>query len=956
MHGMPAVRDGGFQETIARTFAGPSLHTGVPRDRLVSDLDFAIRSAPFSVWTERSFEEGQARDAAIDGRQWLEIARTVSHEWLDAIAASDAEQLKLEAFLMSRQRKNVRLVLGNYFGLLVEYWLDNCPRLGVSNLHAGVRVGTKGTTLGALKYVWLCENTNRIVHFECSVKFFCRLEQFMVGPHLSETLATRYRFAKRKLQVAQVAKPMLVENLFKKDIPLTSVSILYGYLFYPCEFGTTDLVASQLAENGLTMDVGHEDYLEKGHLRGWYTCNFVPVLKKFSGTLENERERWAVLPKLYWLSDMKIPASNVEQYGVPFLERDDMLELVSCHFGRGKSRVLDPDCSQRRIKRANRASGLAPECSSPLLVAQLVLDESGELWVEQTRGFILPKKWDATPLLVAEKTGGRVPNEPKELDIETPEKLNIILKGASDEPKKVKTNTADGKCTACAEMNLEESVVNVDTLSLKIRNIANALLQEHPSKTQVISNRHTEHVIHALSKAMQEHWTPEEISQFVANALIDLHDEQLDWVPQQRKLLARVVHRAGTLAHDEKSDQDNFLLVDSLPHEVRSSYISKCIARRDCVALNFILDDRSTLDYCGLGPHDRKLVQTFAHCLLEADEQTDHQAETLIAFIRLGIVSLDQSQIYQFVRDLILNKRIDQVEKLVDFFLQQGNRDITTMSFRVAITDARSWKAANRLLNRYSLHEQYPRIDLSVADCKAVPDNLPKLETHLLTNVELFYIDDERTLLQGKHLLGQARELAGGHLVVGVDAEWGNDAYSPQENTKRVPAYLSLWQIAINKDKVLILDLEVLHRDPHLLKLLVDFFCTEFDESVMTMVGFSLQEDFNRLHHMFREMLDKKVGLAVVDAQCVLAAFTPAAIVRDYLGGDAISVSLRRWVRILLKKNMDKTFQCSDWVSRPLSSQQIQYAALDAIVPPILVSHVIQATNLANWVRSETLG
>jgi len=46
----------------------------------------------------------------------------------------------------------------------------------------------------------------------------------------------------------------------------------------------------------------------------------------------------------------------------------------------------------------------------------------------------------------------------------------------------------------------------------------------------------------------------------------------------------------------------------------------------------------------------------------------------------------------------------------------------------------------------------------------------------------------------------------------------------------------------------------------------------------------------------------------------------------------ASMVGLSSAVKFMFGKPMDKTQQCSDWNQRPLSSEQIEYAAFDAVI------------------------
>ena len=51
--------------------------------------------------------------------------------------------------------------------------------------------------------------------------------------------------------------------------------------------------------------------------------------------------------------------------------------------------------------------------------------------------------------------------------------------------------------------------------------------------------------------------------------------------------------------------------------------------------------------------------------------------------------------------------------------------------------------------------------------------------------------------------------------------------------------------------------------------------------------------------------------------------------------------SLQATVAMVLNRRLDKSEQCSDWTSRPLSIEQVEYATLDAAVLPFILKHMM---------------
>jgi hypothetical protein len=175
---------------------------------------------------------------------------------------------------------------------------------------------------------------------EVSIKYFAKHGPLLVGPHLSETLETRYRFAERKLQVGQLAADKM-DAVMGRDasVPLVSCAIIQGFLFYPLEKEDelppdAPLQSCLLHMRHLAGVDGDEKVLPDGW---WYSKSCERVRRMHSKTLNGEDsdvvERWAILPKLYWLSPIEIPNSpdEMERYALPMLTTDDMERVLKAH-------------------------------------------------------------------------------------------------------------------------------------------------------------------------------------------------------------------------------------------------------------------------------------------------------------------------------------------------------------------------------------------------------------------------------------------------------------------------------------------------------------------------------------------------------------------------------------------------------------------------------------------------
>lgn len=105
--------------------------------------------------------------------------------------------------------------------------------------------------------------------------------------------------------------------------------------------------------------------------------------------------------------------------------------------------------------------------------------------------------------------------------------------------------------------------------------------------------------------------------------------------------------------------------------------------------------------------------------------------------------------------------------------------------------------------------------------------------------------------------------------------------------------------------------------DPAVAKLLVDVFTAD----TILLIGFGLKHDLQRLHQSYPWQPCFRRFVNTVDLQSTYHACCPqrsgnglSALVVDYLG-----------------QPLDKSCQITDWERRPLTSEQVVYAALDAV-------------------------
>ncbi|KAG6613737.1 Exonuclease mut-7 [Phytophthora cinnamomi] len=148
--------------------------------------------------------------------------------------------------------------------------------------------------------------------------------------------------------------------------------------------------------------------------------------------------------------------------------------------------------------------------------------------------------------------------------------------------------------------------------------------------------------------------------------------------------------------------------------------------------------------------------------------------------------------------------------------------------------------------------------------------------------------------------------------LVGLDVEW-----KPiNSRSKSTAAVASILQIA-SSDRVFIIDLLALHDNNFLFD---DFLLRLFTSLRWVKLGFSFDSDLKVLHQTFPERQAFATVYPFVDLNT--SALKSCG---------SFGTSLSQSVRHILGKPLDKRMQLSDWEHRPLSQDQLTYAALDAL-------------------------
>ena len=105
-------------------------------------------------------------------------------------------------------------------------------------------------------------------------------------------------------------------------------------------------------------------------------------------------------------------------------------------------------------------------------------------------------------------------------------------------------------------------------------------------------------------------------------------------------------------------------------------------------------------------------------------------------------------------------------------------------------------------------------------------------------------------------------------------------------------------------------------------------------------MGFAIRGDIEKLCASFPHMPCFQVFTSVIDLYSLASIVFPNTSKYVY-------ISLRKLCAFVLKKNLDKSQQCSPWHVRPLSKAQIEYAALDAAIVQLLFKTMLELLKIA---------
>lgn len=187
--------------------------------------------------------------------------------------------------------------------------------------------------------------------------------------------------------------------------------------------------------------------------------------------------------------------------------------------------------------------------------------------------------------------------------------------------------------------------------------------------------------------------------------------------------------------------------------------------------------------------------------------------------------------------------------------------------------------------------------------------------------------------------------------MVGIDCEW-LPSYLLEDS--RTPQPVLLLQICLHSiQKVYLFDLQTLLRPllsptqkmDKLEKEVSIALSALFESKKIVKVGFQIAQDLRLLAASYPHVEALQFYNSVLECSTLGKKALRMANIAD---SKEVTSSLGRMTEHFVGKTLNKAEQCSDWSSRPLSSEQIAYAAMDAIVTPLMIELIVNDSAI-NW-------
>jgi 3'-5' exonuclease len=126
-----------------------------------------------------------------------------------------------------------------------------------------------------------------------------------------------------------------------------------------------------------------------------------------------------------------------------------------------------------------------------------------------------------------------------------------------------------------------------------------------------------------------------------------------------------------------------------------------------------------------------------------------------------------------------------------------------------------------------------------------------------------------------------------------------------------------------------------------------------YETPTLVKVGFQVTNDLQRLAASYRHVAPLRSNITSVLEVSRLG--TKVLQLTRQPNSRVVTASLAKMVEHFVERNLNKNEQVSDWSQRPLSPEQKEYAALDAVVTPYIVERLLEAMGASFVVPSSSL-
>ncbi|OQS05969.1 ATP-binding cassette sub-family B member 10, mitochondrial-like, partial [Thraustotheca clavata] len=836
---------------------------------------------------------------------------------LSWLAELNKDPQHLLAFLYQKSKKATSLALGVYFAGLLEYWLRFCPGWQVENLAVGQQLVSSEKnalqTVGQLKFVFRLKGSEQVMHWEASIKFFLlcqepsKLENF-VGPHLGENLAWRAQEIERKLGMSQgiAVKRWMATHFELPEATIAPVShmILKGCLFYPLTgLQSTMEIYNLPAGPNLAMD----------HPRGWWTAQ--PAIDLLQ-TVQSDHF-FAILPKMHWLSPVEGYFDGRSYYIPPDAALNlDRIELMSLD-------QLLQYCKQHF--ESNESAGAM---KIPLMVAEFTVTQK-QICRHISSGFIMPEKtWDPTPLtedaLRYKRRRNRTADIPKDSLTQNSHREYETRREIKSDRIRPKTNEMMDASSKRRQVPLAELMDSPAKVVLKLQEYLGSHIYNYA----------------AIKDAFSTYFTQ---SQCSSECLVDCITALVR--SEEGKLALRTGHLLLDAFDQFKGDssgldrlETTFLhhLYDKNPEQwwsLRLMIKAMTILRQDgvesmepeenlMIAIENLLNERQT-------KWNAAVVDICMHYTLPTTQRKS------VYILQALISQTDYVNSEAFLQGQSLHFP-DRLEILLETFVSAELIPLKTIRRVASMYEGYTsdWRD-----NQIHVDNPFPIFDME--------KNLSLLSNQVeksFTNPIIHLVDDllsfEALVAHLSSLINSVKNSNSFH-VIGGDCEWRPQFYADKDvEEERV----QVLQLAL-PGCVYVLDCATLDSVGFYQDVLpMEFLCsTIFNNSAFILVGFCFVGDVQKLRATYPVAMNDHCP---VTNNCIelkkLALLRFSSINTTFDASDPPTAwGLATFTSKCLLQPMEKDQQCSDWSCRPLSSAQVEYAALDALAVRLLTLYFL---------------